>query len=179
MSTESDQNGADAAEVRFGAKLRRFAFTYDFKLLLLQCVRQMNAHRAVHRKKDELHNKVRNIFMAQVPSTTWIFHLHTSLKMLRDKFHAILDGRKEQVACNEVSSGNVEEFAPLDMLLEDLILELKDYEEGLCREKDEVSAREQALISAGRDIHYRALKRKRSSDREANNRKFTRMKARA
>ena len=59
--------------------------------------------------------------------------------------------RKEQYACNEVSSENVK-LIPLDTLLDDLMLEVKEHEEGLRGEKDEVSAREHALVSAGEDI---------------------------
>ena len=173
------KNGADAADVRSGAKLKRFAFTYDFKLLLLQCVRQTNADRAVHGKKDELFNKVREIFMAHVPSTTWICHQHPSLKTLRDKFRAMVVERKEQVACNEVSSGNVEELTPLETLLDDLMLEVKEHEEGLRREKDELSAMEQALVRAGEDIKYRAMKRRHSSDSGTESSECTRKKARA
>ena len=57
--------------------------------------------------------------MAQVPSTTWTRHQHPSLKTLRDKFRAMVVERKEQVARNEVSSGNAEELTPLDTLLDD------------------------------------------------------------
>ena len=74
--------------------------------------------------------------MAQIPRTTWICHQHPSLKTLRDNSHAMVAERKEQVACNEVSSGNVEELTPLDTLLDDLMLEVKEHEEGLRREID-------------------------------------------
>ena len=133
VSTESDQNGADAADVRSGAKMKRFAFTYDFKMLLPQCVRQTNAQRAVHRKKDELFNKVREMCMSQVPSKTWIFHQHSSLKKLRESFARCWRSGKNSLRARKFLRG----IWSLHRLkrCSKIMLDVKENEEGLRREK--------------------------------------------
>lgn len=108
---------------------RKFFFTKEFQLLMLQAVRQHDAHKAIHGKKDEAFGDVVRTFVDSVPATTWRTMKKPTIKTLRDKFRALLADRKIRVERNHASAGIAEEVGPMDQLLDDFKLEMDNLEE--------------------------------------------------
>lgn len=76
-------------------KLQKFIFTIDTKHLLLQAVREHDAHRAPYRKKDEAFKKVKGTLIQNVPSVSWLRYQKAQMKTVRDKFWSLIGSRTE------------------------------------------------------------------------------------
>lgn len=77
-----------------GEKLYKFTRTKENKYALLQAVRQHDAHRAPHGKKDESFTKGKDTVIANFPVSLWQRVKNPTLKIFRDKLMAMLAGRK-------------------------------------------------------------------------------------
>lgn len=82
------------------------------------------------------------------------------IKTLRDKVRSMIVDRRSTDASNAAASGISEEVGPVDQLLEDIILEKDTFEEGKKQEKDDLDAREEALVSTGETIQRNAVSRR-------------------
>lgn len=88
-------------------KLKKFTFTRQFCFLLLQCVRQHNAHGAAYCKKDEIFSAVRGTFIENLQDSICTLSQNTSVKTLRDKFRKMLTERKTKNAQQEGAFGSI------------------------------------------------------------------------
>lgn len=68
-----------------------FSFLNDArKVLLVQCVREHDAHIAGHGRKDATFKLVLSTFLAHVPCKMWETHNEPNVKTLRDKFENLV-----------------------------------------------------------------------------------------
>lgn len=138
----------------------KFVFTKETKMVLLQSVRQHDAHRAPHGKKDEYFCKVRDTVISNLPNSLWTRMQQPSMKTVRDKLRSMLSERSETNRRNLNSSGIDEEISSADQLMDDFLLEVKEYNEARQRNRDEATAVEDGLVSAGEQIQRNALQRR-------------------
>lgn len=84
-------------------------------------------------------------------------------KFLTDLFHLLVEIRKATAKENGVTSGLAEEASEKDQLLDELIIQIDEYEESSRKEKEQRSSTEQTLLIAGEQIRNVALARHKSS----------------
>lgn len=142
------------------SKLKKFTFSKETKYLLLQAVRQHDAHRAPHGSKDEYFTKVLHTVIANLPPRMWETVQKPKMKTMRDKLRAVMAERRETNKRNANSSGIAEEVGPAEQLLDDMLLEVQESEEARRNERDCATAREDALVAAGDQIQRNALTRR-------------------
>lgn len=144
-------------------KLKRFVYHSSYDELLAKCVREHDAHKVGYGKKMEAFEAVRSTFIKSVPKKVFKTHEMPSVKSVRDRYIRLEERRRETVRKMEPLSGNVETVSDLDVLMDDLICEKDEFEENRRVERDEQTAREQQLNSAGATIRQLAISRKRRS----------------
>lgn len=130
------------------------------KVLLVQCVRDHDAHIAPQRKNDAMFSHVLETFITNLPCQMYCRHNKPSVKTLRDKFDSLMKNRKEWNTKNEKASGISEEVSDVGQLLDDLLLKRREHEEEEKKEKYEVMKKEKRLVEAGESIKNAASKRK-------------------
>lgn len=143
-------------------RLKKFIFDKDAKHTLLQAVRQHNAHRAAHGKKDETFENVKETFIENLPECIWRRYQKPSMKTVRDKLRSMMVARRKTNKRIAIMSGVEEINGPVEELLDEFITEVDQCEEERRRERDELTNRESALTSAGEQIQRNALTRRRS-----------------
>lgn len=144
------------------AKLRKFTFTKEIRLTMLQAVRLHNAHRAPHGKKDDHFTKVLETVLANLPSSLWDSMQKPTMKTMRDKLRSMMVDRRGTNKRNANSSGIAETIGPAEQLLDDFIHEVDELEEVRARERDDITAREEVLTQAGEQIQLNAITRRQS-----------------
>lgn len=141
-------------------RLRKFAYTKQLKLILLQSVRQHDAHRAQHGKMDECFSKVLDTFTSNAASSAWDTMVKPTVKTLRDKFRSMMADRKSANSMMVGQSGVTEEVGPIEQLLDDLTVEKADDDEDGRRRRQARGVREEALAAAGESIQRTAVTRR-------------------
>lgn len=129
------------------------------KFLLVQCVREHDAHRAGHGELDRKFQQVLDTFIENLPNTMWCTMQKPAVKTLRDKYRGLVKDRKAKVASNLAESGIVEDISELDQLLDDLMHERDDLDTQKRQERQEMDAREESLVAAGEEIRQQACVR--------------------
>lgn len=145
-------------------KLKKYTFSKETRLLLLQCVREFDAHLAGHGEKDKLFSQVLEKFNSNLPASTLVKHQKPGLKTLRDKLRSMLALRKKQNEKNAAASGISEAVTEESQLLDDFILEIAEAKEQQHEEKKALSQTEKNLIQAGEDIQRKGLERSRKNN---------------
>lgn len=74
-----------------------------------------------HSQLDKLIEMVRDTFLQNIPTETWICQSKPTVKPLRDKFRALLRRRRTADRTNAAASGIAEDLTEVDQLLDDLI----------------------------------------------------------
>lgn len=169
-ATPSDEDAA--AQPPSSTSMRRFWFTDSCRMLLLNCIREKNAHLAEHGTKDDAFRAVLEKFIALTPENRWRRVQKPKLKSIRDKFRTMMSERKKTVETNAAASGIAEEDPSLEELLLDEFLfeEREQRETGAAQAQDRVG-REQALAEAGRNILEQSLQRRPSNSSAQNRRR--------
>ena len=135
----------------------KFIFTYDTKLLLVQCVQEHEAHTAGYGKLDTAFGNVRETFIENMDAATWEKQTKPSVKTLRDKFRSLVRARRDANSANEDASGIAEDITEMDQILDDLIQEKDREEEDRKKTRDEESARDADLSQKGFEIRGEAV----------------------
>jgi len=71
-------------------KLKKYTFTKETRMLLLQSVRECDAHLAAHGAKDKLFAQVYERFTTNLTPSALLRHQKPSVKTLRDKLRSML-----------------------------------------------------------------------------------------
>lgn len=147
-------------------KLRRFTYLPSYDEVLVKAVRDTDAHKAEHGKKEQAFKSVQDKVMMAIPESVFETYERPSLKSLRDRYMRLEDKRRETACLNEVMSGNVETVTDLDILLDDLIHEKDEWKEQQQAYKGRSSERERKLVEAGEEIRTLAISRNRSLEED-------------
>lgn len=99
-------------------------------------------------------------FLHTASTETFLLQNLPTWKTVSDRFKRIVAVRKEQVKFNTTTSRNMEIQREKDMLLDDLILEMKEREELETAEKEGKEEKENRLLEAGENIREMALRRR-------------------
>lgn len=159
MNSEPSEHGNDPIEASSSQKLRKCSFVGSMKLLLLKCIREFDAHRAVHGKKDEVFEKVLERFINVSPKEQWNRMQKPKVKTIRDKFRTLLNARMKVNAMNLNATGHDEDVTETDQLLDDFILEIREHEENHRKTQGKSLLKDKALSKAGEEIQAQALER--------------------
>lgn len=92
------------------------------KLLLVQRVRDHDAHVALHRKKNVLFACILQTIFTNVPRKMWCRRRKPSLKILRDKFKDFIKKHKEGNKADKMACKILEELSDVGQPLLDLLL---------------------------------------------------------
>ncbi len=79
--------------------------------------------RSLHRKKGEMFDSVKEVFVQSLPSSVFDTNEKPSLKSVRDRFARLEEKRRDFAKRHALQSGNMESVTETDQLLDDLILE--------------------------------------------------------
>lgn len=104
-------------------KLCRFTYLLSYDEVLVKVVKDVDAHKAQHWKKEQASKAVRNKVMMVIPRSFFETYELPSLKSSRDRYMRLENKRRETVRLSEVTSGNMETVTELDIRLDDLIHE--------------------------------------------------------
>lgn len=85
---------------------------------------------------------------------------HPDLKTLSEKFRSFISERMSANTRNKHSPGISEEIRPIEELLDNMILETEEMEDDQRRQREELGAREEALVSAGEHRQRNAVTRR-------------------
>lgn len=166
-SSQSAPSGGRADVLLVKNKLKKFTFTKDIRITLLQAVRVHDAHKAPHGKKEKYFSKVLDTVITNLPSSLWITMQKLTIKTMRDKLRCMMADRREVYKINANSSGIAKTIGPAEELLDDFLHEVQELEEARARERNETTAREETLIQAGEQIQQSAVTRRVSVREEA------------
>lgn len=89
-SEKTGETHGEAVQVLEPASFRKFMFSNELKLLIIQAVRIHNAHTEPHGKKDEIFSQVRTIIISNAPDCAWRYIQHTDFTTLREKFRYLI-----------------------------------------------------------------------------------------
>ncbi|PXF49215.1 hypothetical protein BWQ96_01004 [Gracilariopsis chorda] len=148
-------------------KKKRIRFSAAWDLFLLKAISAVDAHTAPHGETQPRFEEALQIFLAAVPESWLATVTATSWKTLNDRFKKIISEHRKAVNCNAVASGIIEVRGERETLLDDLILEIDEFEERRRTERDEGTELDKRLVAAGAQMRARALSRERSLDRES------------
>lgn len=104
---------------------------------LAKCVRDHESHKVAYGRKIEAFEAVRASFIKENLSRVCPIHEMPSTKSVRGCYHRFVEKRRGAVRDNERLSGNAETVTDLDVLLDNLILEKKNFEERTRAERKE------------------------------------------
>ena len=107
-------------------KLKKYTFIKETRMLLLQSVREFDAHLAALGEKDKLFAQIHQRFIENLPSSALLRQQRPSLKTLRDKLRSMLTTLESQNGKNIAASGITEIVTEEDQLLDDFLLEINE-----------------------------------------------------
>lgn len=93
----SDNAQVSPLQAQLTLKMKKFTFTASYKLLLLKCVCEFDAHRAAHGGKGKHFQKVLVRFVALMPPHIWTRSQKPILETLHGKLRPTMSARKRKV----------------------------------------------------------------------------------
>lgn len=120
-------------------KLRKFMFTKETNYLLLQEMRDHDAHRAPRRKKNEALKKAKETLVDNIPEVTWLRYQKLQMETVRDQLRSLLASRREESKWHTNTSGVEEVIGTTEELLDEFIVEVDDLDEEKRRERKEMT----------------------------------------
>lgn len=118
-------------------KVRKFIFSKDSEHLLLQNVRQQDAHRTPHDRNGDAFGQVSETLIKCMFSCFCSRYQKPTMKNVRDRLRSMLVDRWKGNRCNINSSGIQEVVGPVEQLSDEFFSEVDDWEEDNCRKKRE------------------------------------------
>ena len=143
--------------------MRRMRFSIAWDVLLLKSVTAVDAHLAAHGQSQKRFEAAVPIFLSSLPSPALEETGIPSWKTLTDRFKKIVAGHRAAVKANVVASGIIEVRGEREILLDDIVLAIDEWEESRRAERDERTELDKRLQVAGEAIRTRALSRERST----------------
>ena len=144
------------------AKKRRIRFSSTWDILLLKAATAVDAHFAPHGEAQSRFEEALSPFKASLPNGSLDTVGAPTWKTLNDRFKKILSDHREAVKANAAASGIIEVRGERETLLDDVALEVDEWEEAKRAERDERTELDKRLIQAGEEVRTRALSRARS-----------------
>lgn len=158
-----DSSTAENRNTATTSQKRMFKFNDETKYIMLQCIRQHNAHLAGHGKADQQFRKVLQTFIENIPSHLKVMYNMPTVRAMRDKFRSLLIDRKNYVKFIEAQSGVVDQNSPVEDLLDDFIQEVEDVTSKKRKRANENEEREAELETAGQLIQQQSVTRRQTS----------------
>lgn len=140
-------------------KKRRMRFSSTFDILLLKAVTAVDAHLAPHGESQKRFDEALGLFTASLPAAALQGMCQPSWKTLNDRFKKIVADHRIAVKRNGAASGIIEVRGERELLLDDIVLAVDEWEEGRRAERDERTELDRRLREAGETIRSNALGR--------------------
>lgn len=136
-------------------KLRRLIYIATYDQFLCKFIRKDDAHKAGHGKTIEASESVHSLFIKNVSPHVICIRIANHKDYSRSI--RLKERRCDEVRKSEGMSGNIETVTDFDVLLDDFILEIQEFEESHRVERKEQIARKQQLTAAGATIRQIAV----------------------
>lgn len=126
---------------------------------MLKAITAVGAHVAPHGECQNRFEEALAILKSSLPLTALNNVSVPSWKTLNDRYKNIVSDHREAVKNNATASGIIEVRGEREMLLDDVVLAIDEFEEMNKTERDELTELDKRLRDAGEEIRAQAMRR--------------------